>query len=99
MTGEALFFVIFPEDGVWVAHGLQHNMVTHGESLQEVRENIDLVFEAYCQQGGYASLPKADSDKWELFTYAMKAGRDLDKMLEEPVQEEADSYSLELQTA
>lgn len=96
---DALYFVVYPEDGVWVAHGLQHNVVTHGESLHEVRENIDVILEAYARSGGYAMLPKAEPNKWELYLYAFKSGRFLDAVLSEEPQVQSDSYALEFEPA
>lgn len=96
-----LGFVVFQEEGVWVAHGLQHNIVTHGECLSEVRENIDLVVEGYILKGGVEAIkrvPRADSRYWEMYVEAIKAGRDLDAYLDAPV-EEASAYKLELQPA
>lgn len=44
-------FVVFAEEGVWVAHGLERNMVAHGESLSEVSENAISLHNAYDAQG------------------------------------------------
>ncbi len=99
---DKLYFVILPEDGVWVAHGLQKNVVTHGESLQEIRENIYALVEGYrtlVSGETLETLPKAEPKYWELFIEAMKAGRDLDTYLATPVPDAKDSYGLELQTA
>ncbi len=97
MKPEEIYFVIFPEDGVWVAHGLQHNVVTHGESLQEIRENIEVILEGYQKAGGFSGVPRADATLWEKFIYALKRGHHLDEYLDSPVQEDG-TFILELQT-
>lgn len=97
-----LFFVIFPEDGVWVAHGLQHNIVTHGESLHEVRENIDLLLKGYSEQAPRAiqQTPQADAYYWELFTHAVKNKRNIDEICDGTNNSvEEHSYALELTPA
>lgn len=98
----ALFFVIFPEDGVWVAHGLQHNIVTHGESLHEVRENIDLLIKGYNELAPEAidQAPIAAARYWELFLHAVKNNRNLDQVCDEGHDCAKDhSYALELSCA
>ena len=98
----SLFFVVFPEDGVWVAHGLQHNIVTHGESLHEIRENIDLLIRGYNEHapGAIASAPQAESKYWEMFTHALKNNRNLDAVCDDGTNTAMEnSYALELQPA
>ena len=91
-----LAFVIFLDNGVWVAHGMEHNVVTHGESLEEIRENIDVIVEAYARTG-LGAIPKANAELWAMFNNARKAGRNLDDYLKAPCHD--DIYTLELQTA
>jgi predicted RNase H-like HicB family nuclease len=93
-----LNFVIYREDGVWVAHGLEHNIVTHGESLHEIRDNIDAVFDAYLSSGFLEKVPKASPYQWQQYNTAVESGRNLDDHLAEEALEDQ-SFTLELQTA
>lgn len=98
---DKLYFVIFPEDGVWVAHGLQKNIVTHGESLTEIRENISAIFEGYSKIVSKAALdriPPAEDKHWQMWLEAVREGRDLDDYLDTPVDSD-ESFMMELQTA
>jgi predicted RNase H-like HicB family nuclease len=83
--GEDLYFVVLFEEDQWVAHGLQHNVMTHGRSLNEVRENVRLLIRAYVEEVGLDALskiPPATAPYWERFIAAQKLGRDLDQLVE-----------------
>ena len=90
-------FVIYCEDGVWVAHGLERNIVTHAESLSEIRDNIKTLKQAYTDYAPetLGALPQAPSELWNMFIRAERAGRDLDAHLNDPVTEN-EPYTMEL---
>jgi len=96
---KSLYFVVLPEDGVWVAHGIQHNIVTHGESLIEIRDNIRLVIGAYLERCPEAikTFPPAAPKYWTMLGEAVNANRNLDEYLDSSLDE--GSYMLELLTA
>lgn len=83
-----LYFVISPEDGMWVARGLQHKVVTYGESLEEVRRNIDAVVWGYRETKTLDTVGPAEAQYWAKFIEAHKMGRNLDDFLDEPVENE-----------
>jgi len=95
-----LDFVVYPGDCGWIAQGMQLNMVTHGESLSEVRTNIDRIFEAYGTLAPDAmnKLPVADPSVWAKYKNAIRNGRDLDEYLSKEVEvEEREPYILEME--
>lgn len=101
---DMLNFVIYSEDGVWVAHGLEKNIVTHAESLSEIKENIEALVEGYrtlVSGDAFDRIPMARPKQWLLWRDAVKANRSLDDYLAEPVEhvDTRDSYSMELQPA
>lgn len=100
MEDKMLNFVIYPEEGVWVAHCLQHHIVTHGESLHEVRENIHMLLRGYEDHAPEAleTAPQAATQYWELYLKAVKAGRSLDAVCDGDLETDG-SYALELAQA
>ena len=92
-----MFFVVFCEECVWVAHGLQHNIVTHGESLSEVRDNIRWLMRGHAEltPDAVRKIPQAPPEMWEKFISAVEGGRNLDEHLDGDVSQ-IDSYSLKL---
>jgi len=95
---ESIYFVVAQEEGVWVAHGLQHNIVANGATFSEVRHNIEILIKAYAGHGGLGQIPPASAEYWEKFIVAMKSGRLLGDNIESiPVLPE--TYAFELQAA
>lgn len=90
-----LYFIIFREEGVWVAHGLQRNVVAQGSTLERVRENLRLTLRAYREMGPgcIEKLPMADSKYWEMFVAAIEAGRLFDGSDQD---ESADAVALKI---
>lgn len=80
---EKVHFVIFREDSVWVAHGLEHNIVTVGGSKAEIKENIDAILEAYRSDGLISQVPVAPQEYWDRYLQALQAQAYLEDHLED----------------
>ena len=93
-TNEPLFFVIFPEDGVWVAHGLQHNVVTSGKTLPQVKANLEAVFRLHVQRKTLDLVPEANAELWKRFAYALRYGKTLDEAISQETVQGALTYEM-----
>lgn len=89
--GGWLSFVVFREDDVWVAHGLQHNIVTNGRTLEEVRSNIEILMKIHAERGQLDAVPAAELKYWNLFIEARRNGMSLDDAINAS-QSQAKSY-------
>lgn len=61
----SLDYVALKEDGVWVVHGLQHNIVSHGNTKRAAIENFELVFKVYGKD--LLNIQEASKLYWNLF--------------------------------
>ncbi|GEM_PF-5838425 len=83
-------FVVFMDEGVWVAHGIEHNLVTSGPTLQTVRKRINALVRAYREESKrlkedlIGKIPPAPDDIRERFNEAVASGRYLDDHCEAP---------------
>ncbi len=90
-----LYFVIFKEDGIWVAQCLHHNIVTHGATLEDIRIHVEAVVQGYLNMAGVdaiLALPQAEQKYWDMYLEAFKAGRDLDAVLSGESKPDSTSY-------
>lgn len=79
-----LSFVILREDGGLVAHCLQKNVVILGDSMPNVRENVDSFVEDYKSpdlQELIKKLPRTTDSYRKLYQEACEKGNFLDKYL------------------
>lgn len=86
-----LYFVVFREEGTWVAHGLQRSVVTQGKSLKRLRESIELILGAYAARSPESldRLPAAREEYWEMFAEALYEGRRLEDVSDDMESEQA----------
>ncbi|MFN8140086.1 MAG: hypothetical protein U0R49_09850 [Fimbriimonadales bacterium] len=95
---EKLHFVVFREGSTFVAQGLQHNIVTVGESLSEVKENIDAVVKAYREAGLVEGIERAPDEYWQRYVLAIQDSQYLEDHLNE-TKPEPEQFAHELQPA
>lgn len=100
--GEDLYFVVFFEEGQWVAIGLQHEIAVQGPTLQELKRRVELTLKAYRDVSGLQSLfnlPPAPAEYWERFIQAYKNGFNVESAIEEDLREKTSLGFLELKAA
>lgn len=91
-----LYFVVFQEEGVWVAHGLQKAVVAQGETLGNLRKNLLLTLQCFREDdsGTFDRLPTARVEYWEMFVDAIENGQNLDDLSDDDAPHEP--YALKL---